>query len=160
MSQIKKKFIENNAIDNTKLDQSSIYDFASNNGRIKVKTPTENSDAASKEYVDSVLQQVVNSIAKRFVEDLIYSDTTNKVIALAHTPIIFNEVLLLSYNGSAQRYGLDFSISVKDNIAYLCLAPNSTPPSGSSWDIQNLPSEGISNIAVLDDGFVIEYSYL
>lgn len=155
MSQIKKKFIEDNAIDNTKLDQSSEYDFATNNGTVKVKTPVEETDAVNKDYVDDLFA----AISIREVEDLTYSDSVNKVIALSHIPTVFEDVLFFPYEGSAQEYGVDFTISVKENISYLCLSPDSTPPSGGIWDVQNLPTTGIMSIIQLNEGFTCEYLY-
>jgi len=48
--------IANDAVDNTKLDLTKTYDFASEGGKILVGTPSANNDAANKAYVDSVAQ--------------------------------------------------------------------------------------------------------
>lgn len=154
MPQIKKKFIENNSIDNTKLDQSSEYDFATNNGIIKVNEPENEYEAANKSYVDNIIQR----IRMQELESLIYTDTENKVIALEHIPSNFEDVLLFSYTGRIQKYGIDFAISVKDNVAYICLANDSTSPDGI-WDIENLPSVGVLRISDLTYGFVCKYYY-
>lgn len=157
MSQIKKKFIENNAIDNTKLDQSSSYDFEANNGNVRVKTPIEREDAVNKEYVDGIINQVANSISNREVEYLTYTDTVNKVIALSHVPNNHGDVLLFSNEGTTQIYEQDFTISVRDDVAYLCLSSTSTSPSGA-WDIQSLPTVGLTNLTG-GEQFTVEYLY-
>lgn len=134
------------------IDLTDSFLFTAN---IQVPTPTIATQAANKGYTDSL----VGSISTFESEDLIYSDTVNKVIPLTFQVSEFDDVAVFAIAGAPLVYGIDYTIRKDGTQAFICIDPISTDPFGSfnGGDPLN-PSAGISPLLFPGDKVKAAYS--
>jgi len=96
------------------------------------------------------------------IEQLMYTDTTNKVIGELELPPSPGRVALFPLSGTAQEIGKDFTVrQVVGGTApgwYVCIDPLSTPPGGGAFSGGSNPTTGISGVLSLGDIVQLIYS--
>ena len=127
-----------------------------------LNAPTTGFQATNKDYVDTTVGNVVNagiqSVALFQSEDLVYTDTVNKVIALAAQVGSFSKVAVIAIGGTSLDYGEDYTVRLVGTQAYICFSPSSTSPGApfDGGDTQN-PNPGLDGIILPNNEFTIMY---
>ena len=120
MSKIKSKWI----------DLSDDFVFS---GNVEVPTPTGPQNAVNRAYIDYVAGSQFGSFK---ASELVYTDTANKIIEIpveldVSTPDLRDDIVIMPIGGAVLDYGVDYTIRSQGSVVYICLATDSTPPTGS-----------------------------
>ena len=135
------------------LELGDTYAFS---GPVTVPDPALGGNASNKDYVDSNIAQV--SVFR--AEDLQFTDTVHKVIALNQMIRSYKEVVLIAVDGNALDYGEDYTVRTAGTNAYVCLSPSSSSPTipfDGGGDGLN-PTTGMDSIVSNGDEFKIFYA--
>ena len=124
-------------------------------GDVRVPSPSLSGQATSKSYVDAI----ANSVATLVVDDILYTDSVNKVIPLSTTVANYAQVAVSVVGGSVLDYGDDYTVRFVGLQAYICLDPGSTSPTTpfDGGDGSN-PTVGFSALIAGTDEVKVIYS--
>jgi hypothetical protein len=120
------------------LDLTDTYDFGTASGTIQVGTPSDATDAANKDYVDTAVSGLTGSYVEQFT--LTGTDITNKYVTLAQVPDTATNVVLLIAGAPAQFYGDDYQM-------------DGTNTDQLTWD-----SLGLDGVLVSGDKLTVMYT--